>query len=42
MKYPSLAEAIEGKFKVMPLFKKEGEVYLEITEYPPEILEPIS
>jgi len=31
-----------GNFKIMPVFKKEGNIYTEITEYPKEIIEPLA
>jgi len=32
MKYPNLIEAIRGGFKILPIFKKEGTLWVEITE----------
>jgi len=32
IKYPTLLEAIQGKFKLIPIFKKEGSVFIEMTE----------
>lgn len=38
---PSVSEAIIGKFKVYPLWKKQGNTQIELTEYPVDKLEPI-
>jgi len=32
MIYPTQIEAVSGKFKVNPIFKKEGQIYVEMTE----------
>jgi len=42
MIYPTKPEAISGKFKVNPIFKKEGQIYVEMTEYPESIIEGLS
>lgn len=42
LKMPSLIEAIQGKFKLLPVFKKEGPVWVEMTSYPSSITEALS
>jgi len=32
IKYPSLIEAVMGNFKILPVFKKEGNIWVEMTE----------
>jgi len=32
LKYPNLLEAIQGGFKLLPIFKKEGTLWVEMTE----------
>jgi len=41
MKLPNLFEAIQGKLKIKPVWKKSGSSWTELTEYPKENVEPI-